>query len=474
MDRDLQEKARRFEEEKQRDLKDVNLLRDAARREMENMELERSRLANDREQLIENKKQLQQQQLEMREDIDKLGDLSRKLKVYREQFIREKEQFMSFVEQHKGCSNCGETTFQFQLSDLSSLQETGNSNAENGNLASDERLEGERPATTPSQSVSPVSWLQKCTTKIFKLSPLKPAQLDKYLDEAAPSTDKVNVLDDEQELSFAFRNDSLDDLSNTKSRSLVLPELSQPSDLKKHDQRQKRTRGKVSTTSTVKAIVEDAKAILGEPNVAEDSLRSESHEESGLADKVTHQGIGRKRNRGQASQTTASELGGNESDVQSDSIITGKRKKSRVGAAPVETRYNLRRSKRDAVVNVKATPDLNNENEQGEATGVVHVENRDIMIVNAGTSVEGAATEHGESRPYVKQREEAAECLDSEAHEELDVTMSEEVNGRMEMDRGNSVEYSSQSTGDDEDEEESEHNPGEASIGKKLWTFFTT
>ncbi|CAL1390738.1 unnamed protein product [Linum trigynum] len=476
MDRDLQKKTRRFEEEKQRALKDVNLLRDAAKREMEDMEVERSRLEKDREQLDENKKQLQQQQIEMREDIDMLGDLSMKLKVYREQFIKEKEQFMSFVEQHKGCSNCGETTFQFQLADLSSLQETGNANADNGTLASDERLEGERPVTTPSQRVSPVSWLQKCTTKIFKLSPLKRGQLVKDLDEAAPATDKVDVLDDEQELSFSYGNHSFDDLSNTNSRSLELPEVPQPSDLKKHGQRHKRTRGKVSRTSTMKAVVEEAKVILGEPNMAEDSVRSESHGESGHADKVAHQGRGRKRNRGQASQTTASELDGNESDGHSDSIITGKRKKSRAGAVPVETRYNLRRSKRVAMVNVKATSDLNNENEQGEATGVVHVEDRDIATVNAGTSVGGAATEHGESRQHVKQSEEAAEHLDGEAHEEPDVTMSEEVSGRMEMHWENSEQCSSKSRGGDEgdDEEESEHHPGEASIGKKLWTFFTT
>lgn len=57
------------------------------------------------------------------------------------------------------------------------------------------------------------------------------------------------------------------------------------------------------------------------------------------------------------------------------------------------------------------------------------------------------------------------------------VSLSEEVNGSPEIagkygDRGK---YKSESCDedDDDDEEESEH-PGEASIGKKLWTFFTT
>ena len=54
--------------------------------------------------------------------------------------------------------------------------------------------------------------------------------------------------------------------------------------------------------------------------------------------------------------------------------------------------------------------------------------------------------------------------------------MSEEVNGTPE-EYGDVDEYRSESHGEDAnvdgDDEESEH-PGEASIGNKLWKFFTT
>lgn len=56
------------------------------------------------------------------------------------------------------------------------------------------------------------------------------------------------------------------------------------------------------------------------------------------------------------------------------------------------------------------------------------------------------------------------------------VSLSEEVNGTPEIagKYGDRDEYKSESCEEDgDDEEESEH-PGEVSIGKKLWTFFTT
>ncbi|KAJ6960933.1 protein CROWDED NUCLEI 1 [Populus alba x Populus x berolinensis] len=195
MDRLLQEKEKLFEEEREREFKNSNFLRDVARREMEDMKLERLRIEKEKQEVDEKKRHLQEQQIEMREDIDKLGNLSRKLKDHREQFIKEKERFIVFVEQNKDCKNCGELTSEFVLSDLISSQEIEKADAlptsklvnnhvttDDGNLAASEKHDSEISPTL-AHSVSPVSWLRKCTSKILKFSAgkrIEPAALQKF------------------------------------------------------------------------------------------------------------------------------------------------------------------------------------------------------------------------------------------------------------------------------------------------------
>lgn len=397
MEKLLREKEKLFEEEKDRELKNINFLRDVARREMEDMKLERLRIEKEKQEVDENKKHLQEQQLEMREDIDKLGDLSRKLKDHREQFIKEKERFISFVEQHKSCKNCGEITSEFVLSDLVSSQEIENAEVlptprlvndhvtggDHENLAASERQESEMsPSTT--HSVSPVSWLRKCTSKIFNFSAGKknePAAAQNLHEGTPMSGKQVNLgepsktldfTENEPEASFVIVNDSFDvqrvqsdtsireaeavqDLSVDDQSNIKVPEApedSQPSDSKRGRQPRKRGRPRVSRTHSVKRVVQDAKAILGEDlelNEVEDSgnLKAESRDESSLADKGAPRNA-RKRNRTRTSQTV-SEHYGDDSEGHSDSVTAGDRRKRRQKVAAVQTpgerRYNLRRPK---------------------------------------------------------------------------------------------------------------------------------
>jgi hypothetical protein len=399
MDRLLQEKEKLFEEEREREFKNINFLRDVARREMEDMKLERLRIEKEKQEVDEKKRHLQEQQIEMREDIDKLGNLSRKLKDHREQFIKEKERFIVFVEQNKGCKNCGELTSEFVLSDLISSQEIEKADAlptsklvnnhvttDDGNPAASEKHDSEMSPTL-AHSVSPVSWLRKCTSKILKFSAgkrIEPAALQNLTDGTPLSGEQVNAeemskrldfTENEPELSFAIVNDSLDaqrvlsdtsireveaghdlsinDQSNNNGTAPEIQEDSQPSGLKHDPQPRKRGRPRVSRTRSVKEVVQDAKALLGgalELNEAEDSghLKSESRDESSLADKGGPRNA-RKRNRTQTSQISVSDRYGDDSEGHSDSVTAGDRRKRRQKVVPNQTQgqtqYNLRRRK---------------------------------------------------------------------------------------------------------------------------------
>lgn len=537
MDKLLQEKEKLFEEEKEREVKNINFLRDVARREMEDMKLERLRIEKEKQEVDENKRHLQEQQLEMREDIDKLGDLSRKLKDHREQFIKERERFIVFVEQNKGCKNCGELTSEFVLSDLIASLEIEKADTlptsklfnnhvtgDDGNLAASEKQDIEI-SPTPAHSVSPVSWLRKCTSKILRFSAgkkIEPAALQNLTDGTPLSGAQVNAeemskrldfTENEQELSFAIVNDSLDaqrvlsdtsirdveagqdllinDQSNNNGTALEIQEDSQPSGLKHDPQPRKRGRPRVSRTRSVKAVVQDAKTLLGdafELNEAEDSghLKSESRDESSLVDKGAPRSA-RKRNRTQTSQISVSDRYGDESEGHSDSVTAGDRRKRRQKVVPNQTQgqtqYNLRRRKLGvAVVTAKVSSNLNNEKEK-EDDGVSSPQDGNLLRSAPATSA-GAASENGESTHFVR-CSNIMDTLDGDGSArkmDENAALSEEINGTQEgageygiadENRSETPRDDNEDEDDDGDEEESMH-PGEVSIGKKLWTFLTT
>ncbi|CAK7335075.1 unnamed protein product [Dovyalis caffra] len=530
MDRLLQEQEKLFEEEKERELKNINFLRDVARRGMEDMKLERARIEKEKQEVDENKRHLQEQQLEMREDIDKLGDLSRKLKDHREQFVKEKERFIIFVEQHKGCKKCGELTSEFVLSDLISSQEIEKADVlptsklannhvtgDDGNLVASQRHDS-KISPTLARSLSPVSWLRKCTSKIFSSADKKiePAAFQNLTDGTPMSGEQVNAeemskrldfTENEPELSFAIVNDSLDvqrvlsgtsireveaghdlsvnDQSNNNGTAPEIQEDSQPSGLNHGRQPLKKGRPRVSRTRSVKAVVQDAKAILGdalELNEAEDSghLKSESRDESSLADKGVPRNA-RKRNRTQTSQVSVSDHYGDDSEGHSDSVTAGDRRKRRQKVVPNQTQgqtqYNLRRRKPGiTVVTAKALSNLNKEKEK-EDDGVSGPQDGNLLR-SAPAASAGAASENGGSMHLVR----CANVMDTDGSARKlgeNVALSEEVNGTPEGagEYGIADENTSETPrDDDEDDDNGEEyvHPGEVSIGKKLWTFLTT
>ncbi|KAK2996553.1 hypothetical protein RJ639_026645, partial [Escallonia herrerae] len=488
---------------------------------MKEMELERLRIEKEKQEISANQKHLEGQQLEMRKDIDVLVDLSRKLKEQREQFLKERERFIAFVDKHKGCKNCGDATCEFVLSDLQSLTEIGNADSLLLPKLADDYLKEaihatpERPnsgISPPVSSKSPVSGgsgamslLQRCKN-IFVFSPGKKnehtahnrartaplpgkhlhleeppkgsrteGESDPSLGIATDSFDVEGIQSDNsiREVEAELEPSAIDDQSKIGRASDIM-EDSQPSDLKMSLRKPgKRGRARVSRTRSVKAVVADASALQQNEGEHTNGVTAnviytdeESRGESSLVGKGTSRN-GRKRNRGPASQSTASEQDGDFSEEHSDFVAAGGRRKRRQKVAPaaqtpVEKRYNLRRPRNASTVaaNGKGAGRSNEMDKAVDGGGMREgiLESNAVPASLTGVASEGDGSTHlmhvkaFKSTEYVHESSSQAvlrakTVADARAANKLvdDMDLSEEVNGTREEARGySSEEYRSE------------------------------
>ncbi|KAL7101176.1 hypothetical protein ACP275_08G039700 [Erythranthe tilingii] len=519
----LQEREKSFEQEKEMELNNINYLREVAKREMEEMKLERLRMEKEKTEMSHNKKHVEAQQHEMKKDIMELVDLSQKLKDQREQFIKERERFIAFAEKQKNCNICGETISEFMLSDLHTLTEMKNLEAPPLPRVAENYLEGvegtiagfdaeSSPARvnsgSPTAPGGTISWLRKCTTKIFKFSPGKKLELD-YTEDLAGSSalpekrdvDSPKTLpggEMEAEPSSQVANDSFDVQiveSDSAIRKVEDPvntqEYSQNSDLKAR--RRGPGKGGRPRTRTVKAVVTGSKT----NGNAENSVytNDESQTESDLVGTTKDR---RKRNRVHGSQATVSD---SQTEGHSDSIKDGDRPKRRQRVVAAEQsvgqrRYNLRQPKKSVGTTNGSLPQVRKgkENETDILPGLEADQYENFVT-------EGASREEidecGVAAPLpkrfggdepVRSNNGASEfsadspfknAVGTRREHVVDdnMVLSEEVNGTAEE----GMEYSGEEfktesegeEGDNNEDDEVEH-PGQASIGKKFWNFLTT
>lgn len=394
MEKDLRERKRAFDEQRERELDDINHLKGVAEREMQEMRSERAQLEKQKQELKMNQEKLREQQLGMRKDINELDILCKRIFDDREQFKREKGQFVEFVEKHKSCKNCGDKTREFALSDLQ-LPDADDGNdlplpriagRSVGNLQGDvgAPYESNLVNAESTDSAGRMSLLRKCASIIFSKSPIKKGEVASasatgkelpvssgpvnmqesadehggriFEDESQPHRRLVSDSLDVQQLESAntIRDvgiefaPSVDDNSFMDSKVQDVPEDSQQSELRSGPKRSKKTRKSgIKRTHTVKAVIEEAKKFLGE------NPEEQPHEDSrGFSSRTqeTPGKTGRKRGRPQASKVTESEQDA-ASEGCSESVTAGGRRKRQQTVAPVpetpgEKRYNLRRNKK--------------------------------------------------------------------------------------------------------------------------------
>ncbi|KAG5624064.1 hypothetical protein H5410_009282 [Solanum commersonii] len=505
----VQEKL--FEEERQKELSNIEYLKEITHREMEEMKLERVGLEKEKQEISANKGILEVQQLEMKKDIDVLVGLSRKLKDQRLAYIKERDRFIDFVKQQKSCSSCGEGIHVIEFYDLQALAEAETFEAPplpsvaqeylkdglqgSPGRASDELSPGALN-TGSMVSAGTMSWLRKCTSKILKFSPSKNignAASDYLIDESSPSQKCAGISPNKQSnkgnpMDLSVSMNVLDDHRVQQDDGVRVVKVVQDnvedshhSDMKAGQRRTvKKGRGrgskteKAANTSTVLGkILKEGENITNGSLETSVNMNEESQKGSGLLGGAPRNA----RKRSHTSQGTASEIDGNNSEGQSDSVasIRGKRRQQAAPSvqAHAERRYNLRRPRSAAPATSNGSlPDpvskSQEENRNSKASLQTPQVNNSEDVNDRNFIIGHPTVAESPLNDAVDSQKSSANM----ANELLDDTgLSEEVNETPK--RPSAYRDGEGSDDGDEEEEEIEH-PGEVSVGKKIWTFITT
>lgn len=455
LEKKIKEKEKEFDEEREKELSNISYLKEIARKEMEELKSERNRIDKEKKEIASNNKKLEENQLEMRNDIDALDVLSKKINNQREEFINERNRFHSFVEKLKNCESCGDVIRSYEFSDLQ-IPEGRNviSDKSKGNI---------------------VSWLKKGAT-VFKLSPHQKTEHD-------------NIVEKESfEIENASQNEKLpedsDDESHKESKTVEVPEASQQSEMKIGRKKAvRKPKGRPRKTNTEDPLTEV-------DQTAEDSVNV--NEESGKTSR-------RKRAHAETSLVSGSELDGGGSEVQSESVTTGggggrRKRRQTVAPAAVQTpggsRYNLRRPKTG---DVAPQPQASVDTKKKEASGTsgtktatnkheitsgidtkVTSEDASTAMVHVTTSkrVETQIIDTAFKTDIVESSGAVKFVESTEIIEEVnvDVTTFEDENKNLYNNEDDNDAHDDDDGGDDDEEQ----HPGEVSIGKKIWTFLST
>ncbi|KAI8527599.1 hypothetical protein RHMOL_Rhmol12G0087700 [Rhododendron molle] len=489
IEKHLHEREKAFEEERRKELTNMNYMKGVVQGEIEEMRSDRRKMETQKQEVALNKKQLETDQLEMRRDIDELGVLSKKIKDQREQFINERGRFLAFVERLKSCNSCGTLTREFVLSDLQLPDMEELEALPFSKLAKEALTSSQGAVEGNSMKRSPVSWLRKCTSRIFKLSPSDVQNLESPLSVVEVNRAEITDIGAES-------GKSVEEERPEPSVGIAegLLEESQQSEMSKQRKTGRKPKGGIHRTRSVKAVVEDAKTILGE-NLEVPNLPESQPNDSAAGTNA------RKRHRAQTSGISVSAQDPDDSEGRSESVTAGGPRKKRQTFSPAvhtpgETRYNLRQRKTAAADrSTKAETKKNNEKRSDDKGGG----NTDAAVPNTEvasapslvhcTTCESIDTQEFSSDRAVRLETAADVDVDdkSEAAKLVQtIGLSDEGNGTLGHDTfldSNRGDHDDDNDDDDDggdgdyidDDGDDEHeHPGEVSIGKKLWKFLST
>ncbi|KAH7682707.1 Tropomyosin protein [Dioscorea alata] len=276
---------------------------------------------------------------------------------------------------------------------------------------------------------------------------------------------------------------------------------------------------------SVKAVVEDAKAFLGEASEGGDrqlngdgktSMNTRDESEGDSIHTNQMQASSRQNKRPADTSMTTSDLDAEDSDVRSGSVsVGGRRKRRHISTAPGtqtsipgERRYNFRRSTIAGTVGaVQAVPDQYKGRKTGHRqTDESKMVKGDVVEDGEGSSRAAPTDEpsyacSGENKTTYSQQkttvvetvveaEISSQNIIQSVRKEVEVVTNDYINKKSEIsvesvdgeDEVNGTELeaatpatpSDRDSGSDDDGSDEDDEKLNASIGKKLWTFFTT
>lgn len=388
----------------------------------------------------------------------------------------------------------------------------------------------------PPQLGGQMSVLRKCASIIFNLSPKKGTQhTDSHVMEESPQSAtyvQANEHVREQtsavgEASVRAQTSPIDELEPTfenvcdatnisqsdvgddnVDNSLTVDEFDNGSEVQgvkepeksvlKSGQRKpgRRSRPRVRRTHSVKAVMEDAKDILREASVGKFEKPNDSvganvnFQETILHADVTHAANAQKRSRSQASKVTEGEQDVDQSEGNADSVTTGSRRKRRLAVAsalptPGQRRYNLRRH---AVATSSGKPENEDEVSRKDTNQAVpNPDDKRLNLVQVSTtrSFEFSSEKCNAAANLAENHVGTAKSAENtifirEEVKTAEETLLSDVNGTSENfeedDRSmvNENEDDDDEYGNDDEDEDDHDHPGQVSVGKKLWKFFTS
>ncbi|GAB4828926.1 hypothetical protein Ancab_018587 [Ancistrocladus abbreviatus] len=533
MEKRVKDRERVFEEERLLEIRNINESREVAERQKEETESGRLQMEKEKQGIELERTKLEEDQHEIHKDIHTLSILRKQIKDQREQLISERTSFLSVTETLKACKTCGDLTREFILSDLQlPMTEDKKShrfqnmdgqivNNFEGDALTYDKESRHLTHVRSSDSDGLMSRLRKCTSGIIsKLSPNKRIEHttahgwedSAYFSVEACKDENFDKLTGEAK----SQNDpSVNDLSNIGSRAAGVPNESQQSELQNGPpKRGRKRRAAINRTHSVKAVVEDAKLILGETSERRElNVDEQPNESAHLSDtgpeKSSRAGkaagtTARKRSHAQVTRTTDAEQDVDHSEGRASSVATGSRRKRQqtVRPTPGEKRYNLRRHKiagsastsealDDQAKHDKVAADNANGFKQaarklelassmmlgtsgnGKGTGMEHLSTGSVEFSSdRGIKFKNSAVVYDDD---LNDGKLAVTTLSGEVRS-FENTLSEEVNdtpenGNEDKDEDMLCDYGDDEDGDDDD---SSDHPGQVSIPKKIWKFFIT